>query len=146
MKEVPAALPALPCMCATLRRVSRALTQLYEEALRPLGLRAGQFTILQVLAVTGEVLQGELGRILVMDSTTLTRTLDILIRRGWIAKRPGKDKRERLLSLTKAGEAQLRRALPYWENAQTRFRDRLGAERWDDLLKFTHDVTNAVTQ
>lgn len=63
-----------PCMCATLRRASRALTQLYDEALRPLGLRATQFTVLQALSFTGEVSQGELGQLLAMDSTTLTRT------------------------------------------------------------------------
>ena len=71
-------LPSLPCMCATLRRASRALTQLYDEALRPLGLRATQFTVLQALSLTGEVSQRDLGQLLAMDSTTLTRTLEIL--------------------------------------------------------------------
>ncbi len=71
-------LPNLPCMCASFRRASRALTQLYDEALRPVGLRATQFTILQALSLTGEVSQGELAQILAMDSTTLTRTLRIM--------------------------------------------------------------------
>src|SRR5690348_10334206 len=62
--------PSLPCFCASLRRASRALTQVYEQALRPLGLRGTQFTILQALSLAGEVPQGELGRILAMDSTT----------------------------------------------------------------------------
>jgi DNA-binding MarR family transcriptional regulator len=146
MKDSGAKLPSLPCLCASLRRAARGVTQLYEEALRPLGLRAGQFTILQALATSGEVLQGELGRMLVMDSTTLTRTLDILERHGWIAKRQGKDKRERRVSLTREGEAQLGRALPHWEKAQQRFRDRLGAERWDELRNLTNEVTNAVME
>ena len=71
-------IPMLPCMCATFRRSARAVTQHYDEALRPLGLRATQFTILQALSLTGEVSQGELGEILAMDSTTLTRTLEIM--------------------------------------------------------------------
>ncbi len=71
-------------MCASLRRASRSLTQLYDEALRPLGLRATQFTILQALSLAGEVSQGELAQILAMDSTTLTRTLRIMGREGWI--------------------------------------------------------------
>ena len=73
--------PPLPCFCASLRRASRALTQVYEQALRPLGLRGTQFTVLQALSLAGEVPQGELGRILAMDSTTLTRTLEIMRRR-----------------------------------------------------------------
>jgi DNA-binding MarR family transcriptional regulator len=65
----------------------RALTQLYEEALRPLGLRASQLTILQVLSLAGEMTQGGMGQFLAMDSPTLTRTLAIMSRHGWITRR-----------------------------------------------------------
>src|ERR1700679_725510 len=105
-------LPQLPCMCANLRRASRALTQHYDDALRPHGLRATQFTVLQTLSLAGEVSQGQLGEILAMDSTTLTRTLDIMADHGWIVKQHGDDRRERRLRLSREGEAQLRRALP----------------------------------
>src|SRR5437870_13252950 len=90
-------LPALPCMSGSFRRTSRALAHLYEQALRPLGLRATQFTILQALSLAGEVSQGQLGEMLAMDSTTLTRTLEIMDRHGWIAERRGEDRRERWL-------------------------------------------------
>jgi DNA-binding MarR family transcriptional regulator len=136
---------ALPCLCATLRRSARALTQVYETALRPLGLRSSQFTILQVLSRAGEVSQGALGEILAMDSTTLTRTLAILRRRGWIAERRGSDRRERLLRLAKAGETQLNRALPLWGETQSRLRGRLGDETWQNLFQLANQVTNAVT-
>lgn len=138
-------LPALPCMCASLRRASRALTQSYEDALRPLGLRATQFTVLQVLSLAGGVSQGELGRMLAMDSTTLTRTLDIMHRNGWIAKQEGSDRRERRIRLTKAGETKLQRAIPLWEDTQARFRRQLGKERWSDLLAITNEVTKLAT-
>jgi DNA-binding MarR family transcriptional regulator len=140
------ALPALPCMCATLRRCVRALTQHYEDALRPLGLRGSQFTILQALERAGEISQGQLGEILAMDSTTLTRTLDIMARHGWITKRFGKDRRERRLRLPKAGQLQLNRALPAWQKVQSRLRRRLGDEPWVQLMKLTNEVTSAVTQ
>jgi len=65
-------------MCASFRRAARALTHLYDEALRPVGLRATQFTIMQVLSLAGEVSQGQLAQMLAMDSTTLTRTLQIM--------------------------------------------------------------------
>src|SRR6266404_389582 len=130
-------LPALPCMCGTLRRTSRAQTQLYEQALRPFGLRATQLTILQVLSLTGEVSQGQLGEILAMDSTSLTRTLAIMGREGWVTARRGKDRRERWVRLSSAGEMQLRRALPVWEKVQSRLRHRLGAQAWKNLLQLT---------
>jgi DNA-binding MarR family transcriptional regulator len=138
-------IPALPCMCANLRRASRALTQPYDDALRPLGLRATQFTLLQALSLAGEVSQGVLGHILAMDSTTLTRTVEIMNRRGWIAKRHGKDRRERRLYLTKSGEAQLNRATPAWQKVQAKLRAQLGDRRWDNLLRLTHEAVSAFT-
>ena len=137
-------LPSLPCMCASFRRASRALTQLYEQALRPLGLRATQFTILQVLALAGEVSQGQLGEMLAMDSTSLTRTLGIMVRQGWITARRGKDRRERRLGLANSGERQLQNALPVWEKVQSRMRRQLGAQAWKNLLELTHQAARVV--
>jgi DNA-binding MarR family transcriptional regulator len=137
--------PSLPCMCASLRRTSRALSQLYEDALRPVGLRATQFTVLQTLSLAGEITQGQLGQILAMDSTTLTRTLTIMGRHGWITKRRGEDRREWRMRLSKAGEIKLKQALPHWEKAQTRLRRQLGEELSNNLMKLTQKVTNALT-
>ncbi len=139
-------LPALPCMCASFRRAARALTQVYEDALRPTGLRATQFTVLQALSLAGEVTQGGLGRLLAMDSTTLTRTLEIMSQRGWIGKRRGADRREWRLRLSKAGTIQLKRALPHWEKVQARLRLQFGETEWNELMKLTNHVTNAVTE
>ncbi|MBV8866780.1 MAG: winged helix-turn-helix transcriptional regulator [Acidobacteriaceae bacterium] len=132
-------------MCATLRRASRAISQLYEDELRPLGLRVTQLTILQLLSLAGEVTQGELGHMLAMDSTTLTRTLAIMVRNGWITKRQGEDRREWRIRLSKPGEAQLKCALPQWQKAQTKLRTQLGDELCENLLKLSNKVTNAVT-
>jgi DNA-binding MarR family transcriptional regulator len=138
-------LPSLPCMCASFRRSSRALTQLYEKEIRPLGLRATQLTILQVLSRAGEIPQGRLGEILAMDSTSLTRTLAIMIRRGWIAERRGEDKRERWLRLNSAGEAQLRRVEPVWEKVQSRLHRQLGPRAWNSFLQLTQQLTSIAT-
>jgi DNA-binding MarR family transcriptional regulator len=132
-------------MCASLRRASRAITQLYEDALRPTGLRGTQFTVLQALSLTGEVTQGDLGRILAIDSTTLTRTLTIMGRHGWIAKRRGEDRREWRMRLSKAGETAFRHALPHWQRAQTQLRRRLGDDLSNDLMKLTQTITNTLT-
>ena len=136
--------PNLPCLCANLRRASRALTQLYEDAIRPAGLRASQFTILQALSLAGEVTQGQMAQILAMDSTTLTRTLAIMERQGWIARREGSDRREWRIQMSKAGKSKFERALPYWEKAQSLVRQKLGERGWGDAMKFSNDVTRAV--
>jgi len=133
-------------MCANLRRAARAITQRYDEALRPLGLTITQFTILQALSFAGEPTQGELGEILAMDSTTLTRTLAIMDRHGWIAKKYGTDRRERRLRLTRAGESEFNRAVPYWRSAQDVLRDRLGKRRWDELTKLINDTTSMIAE
>jgi DNA-binding MarR family transcriptional regulator len=125
-------LPSLDCLCAGFRRSARALTQLYEGSLRPLGLRASQFTILQ----------GQLAEILAMDSTTLTRTLKIMLRQGWVAERRGEDRRERRFRLSKSGGLLLRRATPEWEKVQARLRRRLGAQTWETLERWTDQVTS----
>jgi DNA-binding MarR family transcriptional regulator len=118
---------------------------MYEDALRPLQLRITQFTIMQALSLAGEVTQGRLGEILAMDSTTLTRTLQIMRKEGWIAERRGEDRRERRLRLAKAGETQFKRALPAWEKVQSRLRRQLGEQGWKNLLEINHQVTNLVT-
>jgi len=136
----------LPCLSASFRRATRALTQHYEVALRPLGLKGTQFTLLQALSLTGEVSQGKLGEILAIDSTTLTRTLAIMMRQGWIVSRPGEDRRERLLSLSKAGRAEYKRALPHWEKVQQELRAQFGDTRWNELFNLTNQVTAKVTE
>jgi len=138
-------LPVLPCMCGNFRRTARALTQLYDQALRPRGLRATQFTILQFLSLAGEVSQGQLGAMLAIDSTTLTRTLAIMVRKHWITERRGEDRRERWLRLAKVGETQFNHALPAWEKVQSGLRHQLGGKPWKDLLQLTNLVTEVVT-
>jgi len=124
----------LPCACANLRRASRAVSLLYGAELSGSEMTIAQFTLLQVLSRTGEVTQSRLGAILVLDSTTLTRNLLPLERRGWIRRRPGRDRRERRIALTPAGRAAFRRAVPAWNRAQRAVRDGVGRERWRKLM------------
>jgi DNA-binding MarR family transcriptional regulator len=139
-------IPDLPCTCASFRRASRLLSQIYEDALRPLGMRATQFTILQAFSLAGEVSQGQLGQMLGMDSTTLTRTLTIMSRQGWITKRRGEDRREWRMRLSKKGEAQFKSAMPFWQQAQDGLRERLGNQLSDNLMKLTNEVTHTLTE
>jgi len=132
-KMPPRALPQLPCSCATLRRADRAVIALYDGELRRTGFRTTQFTLLQAIHRSGEVIQGRLGEMLALDSTTLTRSLAPLIRRGLIAARPGMDRRQRLLRLRPKGVSEMRSLTPHWERAQRRLRRALGVADWKTL-------------
>lgn len=106
------------CHCLAARRKARAITRLYEEKLRPHGLRATQFSILAALALKGPTPIGELAELLGLERTTLTRTAARLERNGWVGSATSADARERPLRLTAAGRRKLEEALPAWKAAQ----------------------------
>jgi DNA-binding MarR family transcriptional regulator len=142
----PPPIPALPCMCARLRRASRLLSQHYEDALRPAGSRLTQFTILQLLSIAGEVTQKRMGRMLGMDTTTLTRTLTAMSRQGWIDKQRGEDRREWKMRLSKKGHAQFVTVQPLWKKAQDSAQQKLGTALSDGLMNLANDVTRTLMQ
>jgi DNA-binding MarR family transcriptional regulator len=125
----------LPCACANLRRADRAVSQFYDAALRPSGLRITQFTLLQALTLAPKISQKQLAELLQIDSTTLTRTLAPLRQKGWLRSAAGTDRRELRLSLTAAGKREYQRALPYWQTAQKNLRQALGNEHWNQLIE-----------
>lgn len=141
-----ALIPSLPCTCATLRRATRVLTHLYDEALHSTGLRSTQFTILQVLSRTGAINQKQLGRILAIDSTSLTRALMPMLRQGWIDRQHGEDRRQWSFTLSSSGKALFRRALPRWNRVQTRVQQRLGPELWARLNHTADQLTSNLLQ
>jgi DNA-binding MarR family transcriptional regulator len=138
------ALPVLPCACASLRRAARAVTRMYNQELRATGLELTQFTLLMTLNITGEIKQGSLGKLLALDTTSLTRMLRLLTRQGWIRIETGDDRRERLLALTPSGQQKLERSRPDWERAQRRLQRRLGEPGWSQVMGgLLADVTRA---
>jgi DNA-binding MarR family transcriptional regulator len=127
-------LVASPCLCNALRQASRAVTRLYNDELRSVGLRTTQYSLLRYLKHFGTVRQRDLGAATSLDETTLTRTLRPLIDAGWVTADPGEDRREKLVSLTSSGSAKLAKALTAWDRAQERMRSQLPKARWSDLL------------
>jgi len=122
------------CACFKVRKAARAVTKLYEEVLRPIGLRATQFSLLMAARVIGPVTVVKLAQITVMDRTTLTRNLQILEKRRLIEIKPGEDRREREVTLTTSGMEVLAKAVPLWEQAQDRVRQGLGEEKKRNLM------------
>jgi len=129
------------CTCANLRKATRAVTQFYEAALQPAGLKATQFTILATLGELGEPALTQFAKALVMDRTTLTRNLRPLEKDGLIVVEPDIDRRVRKVRLTGKGERTLKAALPLWRKAQRDLVGGLGEPRWAGLL---NDLTTAI--
>lgn len=133
----------LPCACQNLRRLTRITTRIYDQELKKSGLEITQFGLLTALTKTGEINQKRLSAGFAMDSTTLTRTLDPLLKKGWVQVKRGKDRRERLFTLTRAGERQLVEAQPYWEMAEQRLRRELGDAGWKQMKASVSRMTEA---
>ena len=133
----------LPCACQDLRRATRVVTRIYDQELAKAGIEITQFGLLTALDLTREANQKRLSAGFAMDSTTLTRTLRLMLKQGWIRARRGKDKRERLFSLTRAGRRQLAKAQPFWEAAQRRLRKELGDAGWTSMKQAVSQITEA---
>jgi DNA-binding MarR family transcriptional regulator len=129
-----------PCLCAALRRATRAVTRVYDDALRPLDLRITQFSLLRQLVRHGERTMRELAAIVVVEETALNRAVRGLESRGWVAIRTGADRRERVLAITASGRALLAEATPLWEAVQARMSAELGGD-WQVLMASLGAVT-----
>ena len=121
---------AAGCACRNLRRTARAVTQLYDDILRPSGLRITQFTLLVAVALSEPVPITRLADALDLDRTTLARDLKPLTERGLLEITTGEDKRTRMVRLTSQGREAITRAYPLWQQAQARIVQGSGADRW----------------
>jgi DNA-binding MarR family transcriptional regulator len=103
------------CLCLHVQRAARALARRFDEALRPLGITSGQFSLMMSLNRPEPPTIGSVSSLLAMDRTTLTAALKPLERQGLVSVTVDeKDRRGRRLALTSAGQAVLARAVPVW--------------------------------
>ena len=130
----------LPCYSATCRQAARAISQHYSEALRPAGIEGTHFTLVTLLRGLPGLTSSDIGARMVMDKTTLTRTLRLMEAAELIAWAPGTDRREKRWSLTREGESAYQRAYPLWEQAQEAMRRQLGPELVAGWHQLTHQV------
>ncbi|HEX9389900.1 MAG TPA: MarR family winged helix-turn-helix transcriptional regulator [Usitatibacteraceae bacterium] len=117
----------LPCTGARLRRLTRRMTSFYEQHLRGLGLKLGQYSVLVHLGREPQTLM-HLADELEMDRTTLTRGIQPLIEHGWVSEVPGSDARQRCFVLTAQGERFRQDAEAQWCQAQLALEARLGRD------------------
>ncbi len=129
---------AATCMATRVRQLSRIITRVYDDAMRPLGITASQYTLLAQLASRDGITAVEIGHELDIEKSTLSRNLKRLLALGHIIMDPPAGLRGRGLHLTPKGQAVLKDAYPIWQGAQSRTMGVMGADSratLDGLLK-----------
>jgi len=107
------------CVARRLRQVNRTVTRLYDEALRPHGLTVNQLNILAVIISEKQIRPGQLGQALGMEKSTVSRTVDRMVGKGWLKVAPGQDSRTQLLTVTAKGHQLLISVTPVWDALQS---------------------------
>jgi DNA-binding MarR family transcriptional regulator len=118
------------CICNKTRVAARVVTRVYDEALRPTGLRATQFALLVTLGNDGAMSIAALAKLMAMDRSTLTRNLRPLEAEGLVARGDEGWRRRRSVAITAKGRASLRQGLPLWRSAQSEVLRKLGPSSW----------------
>jgi DNA-binding MarR family transcriptional regulator len=126
--------PSLPCACTALRKASRAVSRLYDDRLASSGMTITQFAILRNLDRAGGLPLSRLAELLVMERTSLYRTLAPIERHGWVAVETAHSGRIKTASVTDAGREAMRRATGAWESVQSEIAGTLGAPAWEALV------------
>jgi DNA-binding MarR family transcriptional regulator len=128
------------CLALRARLISRVVSRIYDGALRPLGLKVSQMSILAVLAGLGHADPREICRLLELDASTLSRNVRRMTTRGWIRPSPKGDRRAHQLELTTKGEDLLVNAFPTWQEAQAKAAEALGVKNVAGLRKISRDL------
>jgi DNA-binding MarR family transcriptional regulator len=135
MAESPSLEISQRCLAVRLRRVNRAVTGIYDDALRPLGIKVSQLNIMVVADRFGELTPSDVGRVLQLEASTLSRNLERMRKRGWIEPAPSKvDGRLQPFRLTHNGRELLAHSHPLWAQAQERAKALLGEQLTKSLM------------
>jgi DNA-binding MarR family transcriptional regulator len=116
------------CIAVRLRLLNRVVTNLYDDALRPLGLKVSQLNVLVVTAKLGLARPAQVCEVLHLDASTLSRNVKPLQEHGWLEVVPDEDARAQPFRLTPQGNRLIEKAVPAWEEAQRQATELLGSE------------------
>ncbi|MGA6921894.1 MAG: MarR family winged helix-turn-helix transcriptional regulator [Nitrososphaeraceae archaeon] len=134
------------CTCGELRKAARAITILYDDAIKSSGLLSTQFGLLQVIYNIDSIRISDLADRLRMDRTTLTRNLSVLEREGLIKISQGKDLRTRIVAATQKGRSSVAKATPLWNEVQRKVRQKMGESSWHELMQNLGGFLNVTDQ
>ena len=119
---------AASCIAGRVRILNRVITNLYDDAFRPFGIKLSQGNILAVTAMLGVARAADVCDLLQLDTSTLSRNLDRMVSNGWIEILPDEDGRSHPFQLTEEGRRLMEKVFPAWERAQTEAKKLLGAD------------------
>lgn len=119
---------ATTCIAGRLRLLNRVVTNLYDDALRPFGVKLSQGNVLAVTAKLGVARPAEVCDILELDTSTLSRTVERMVANGWLEILPDDDGRSHPFRLTDEGKGLMEKAIPAWETAQAEAKKLLGED------------------
>lgn len=119
---------ARDCIAVRLRLLNRVVTNLYDEALRPLGLKVSQLNILIVAAKLGLARPARVCEVLQLDPSTLSRNVERMRAQGWLRVEPEEDARVQPFRLTGRGKRLIEKVMPAWGEAQRQAMELLGHE------------------
>lgn len=128
------------CLCTQLRRASRGVTRLYDDALAAVGLGAAQFSLLRHVQRLGQPSISVLAEAMGLDRSTLGRNLRVLEEQRLLQLGEGRDLRAREVRLTEAGLQRIDQALPLWEQAQHEMTAHLGEDRRAELMRLLDEL------
>jgi DNA-binding MarR family transcriptional regulator len=137
---------AKTCIAVRLRLLNRVVTNFYDDALRPLGLKVSQLNVLVVTAKLGLAQPAQVCDLLQLDTSTLSRNVERMRAKRWLEVVPGEDARTQPFRLTAQGKRLLEKAVPAWEQAQRRATELLGNEGIALLDKAAKKLRQAKTE
>ena len=132
------------CVCGALRMATRAVTQLYDDAMRPSGLRVTQYSLLSRIERLQPISASALESSLYFDQTTLARALKVLEKDGLIRRAPNPDRRVKKIELTPLGLKRVAQARTLWRAAQDRMVGKIGKGMWKDTRDGLNRMMDAV--
>ena len=132
----------LDCVCYEFRKTARFVINYYDTALKDADLKSNQFIILVSVAYLESPNFKKLAEFVGIDQSTLARNLTTVEKQKLVSVRAGKNRREKLISLTKKGERKLVSSFPLWRKAQGRIVDGLGTENWKNIQRELTDVVS----
>lgn len=131
---------AAECIAVRLRMLNRVITRMYDDALRPLGLRSTQLNILVATAKLGVARPADLCDRLQIETSTLSRNVDRMKTNGWLEVVDDVDGRAQPIRLTRKGRGLLERAKPKWDTAQEQVKELLGEHAFDTIEEVAQRV------
>ena len=133
---------AKTCIAGRLRLLNRVVTNIYDDALRPFGLKISQGNILILTGKMGVASPVQVCEYLQLDISTLSRNVELMRKNGWLEEVPGEDARSHPFRLTAEGKRLIEKAIPAWEKAQEEARELLG----DDFVSLLNKAARKVSE